>query len=140
MLKITPTISISKNELNFQYIHASGPGGQNVNKVATSAVLHFDVRNSPSLTEEIKSRLIKLAGSKVTRAGILIIEAKRFRLQERNRTDAEKRLVALIQKAVNRPRKRLPTRPTISSRMKRVSVKKRHSEIKRQRQISGNDE
>jgi len=140
MLKITPTISISKNELNFQYIHASGPGGQNVNKVATSAVLHFDVRNSPSLTEEIKSRLIKLAGSKVTRAGILIIEAKRFRLQERNRTDAEKRLVALIQKAVNRPRKRLPTRPTFSSRMKRVSVNKRHSEIKRQRQIPGNDE
>ena len=140
MLIITPIISISKNELNFHYIHASGPGGQNVNKVATSAVLHFDVRNSPSLTEEIKSRLIKLAGSKVTRAGILIIEAKRFRLQERNRTDAEKRLVALIQKAVDRPRKRLPTRPTFSSRMKRVSAKKRHSEIKRQRQIPGNDE
>jgi ribosome-associated protein len=140
MLKITPTISISKNELIFHFVRASGPGGQNVNKVATSAVLHFDVRNSPSLTEEIKSRLIKLAGSKVTRAGILIIEAKRFRLQERNRTDAEKRLVALIQKAVIRPRKRLPTKSTLSSRMKRVSGKKRHSEIKRQRQMSGSDE
>jgi len=140
MLKITPTISVSRNELAFQFIRASGPGGQNVNKVATAAVLHFDVKNSPSLPDEIKSRLIKLAGKKVTRNGILIIEAKRYRLQERNRADAEKRLVLLIQKAVKKPQERLPTEPTYSSQRERVTSKKKRSAIKRQRQVAGNED
>jgi ribosome-associated protein len=140
MLKITPSISISRNELSFQFIRASGPGGQNVNKVATAAVLHFDVNNSPSLSEEVKSRLVKLAGKKVTRNGILIIEAKRYRLQERNRADAEKRLVALIQKALMRPQERLSTEPTYSSQQERVAIKKKRSAIKRQRQMIRNDD
>lgn len=140
MLKITPSITISRDELSFQFIRASGPGGQNVNKVATAAVLYFDVNNSLSLSEEIKSRLVRIAGKKVTRNGILIIEAKRYRLQERNRADAEKRLVALIQKAVEVPRERRLTKPTVSSIHKRFAVKKERSAIKRQRQMPGNDE
>ena len=140
MLKITPSISISRNELSFQFIHASGPGGQNVNKVATVAVLHFDVNNSLSLSGEIKTRLVKIAGKKVTRNGILIIEAKRYRSQDRNRADAEKRLVALIQKAVKRPQERRTTEPTYSSQQKRVMTKKKRSAIKRQRQKAGEDD
>lgn len=128
------------SELSFQFIHASGPGGQNVNKVATAAVLHFDVKNSPYLSEDIKIRLVKLAGKKVSRDGILSIEAKRYRLQERNRSDAEKRLVALIQKAIERPKDRLTTEPTYSSQQKRVTAKKKRSAIKRQRQMVEYDE
>jgi ribosome-associated protein len=140
MLKITPSLFISRNELSFHYIHASGPGGQNVNKVATAAVLHFDVKNSPSLSEEVKSRLVKIAGKKVTRGGILIIEAKRYRLQERNRADAENRFIALVHKAVEKPKDRLTTEPTYSSRLERVTIKKKRAAIKRQRQMVGDDD
>lgn len=140
MLKISPSISIPRNELSFQFIHSSGPGGQNINKVATAAVLYFDINNSPSLSGEIKSRLVKLAGKKVSRNGILSIEAKRFRLQERNRADAEKRLVALIQKAAERPKVRLATEPTYSSHQERMTEKKKRSTVKRQRQIIRDDD
>ena len=137
MLHISPSLSIPDFELNCTFVRASGPGGQNVNKVATAAQLRFDVRNSPSLTEEVKSRLVKLAGKKMTRDGVLVIEAKRYRAQEQNRSDAEKRLALLIQKALVRPKRRRPTRPTAASKERRVEAKKLRAEIKRQRRTKG---
>lgn len=134
MLQITPTLSIPDDELTCTFVRASGPGGQNVNKVATAVQLRFDVRNSPSLAEDVKARLVKLAGAKMTGEGVLLIEAKRYRAQEQNRADAELRLSALIQKALVKPKKRQPTRPTMASRMRRVDSKKRRGAVKRIRQ------
>ncbi|MCX6038385.1 MAG: alternative ribosome rescue aminoacyl-tRNA hydrolase ArfB [Chloroflexi bacterium] len=134
MLQITPTLSIPGDELTCTFVRASGPGGQNVNKVATAVQLRFDVRNSPSLTEEVKARLVKLAGNKMTQDGVLVIEAKRYRAQEQNRSDAEQRLTALIQKALFKPKRRRPTRPTMASQMRRVDSKKRRGAVKRIRQ------
>jgi ribosome-associated protein len=136
MLKITPLLSIPEDKLVYTFTRASGPGGQNVNKVASAVQLRFDVRNSPVLTEEIKTRLIKLAGKKITQDGVLVIEAKRHRAQEQNRIDAKLRLVELIQKAMIMPNKRHPTRPTVSSQARRVEVKKHKGKIKRLRQSS----
>lgn len=134
MLQITSTLSIPNDELTCTFVRASGPGGQNVNKVATAVQMRFDVRNSPSLTEEVKARLVKLAGAKMTGEGVLLIEAKRYRAQEQNRADAELRLAVLIQKALVKPKKRQPTRPTMASRMRRVDSKKRRGAVKRIRQ------
>jgi ribosome-associated protein len=134
MLHITPTLSIPNDELSCTFVRASGPGGQNVNKVSTAAQLRFDVRNSPSLTEEVKTRIVKLAGNKITQEGVLVIEAKRHRSQEQNRIDAESRLVALIQKALVRPKKRWPTKPSSASQARRVESKKRKGKAKRLRQ------
>jgi len=134
MLQITPTLSIPDDELTCTFVRASGPGGQNVNKVATAVQLRFDVRNSPSLTEEVKARLVKLAGNKMTQDGVLVIEAKRYRAQEQNRSDAEQRLTALIQKALFKPKRRRPTRPTMASQRRRVDSKKRRGAVKRIRQ------
>ncbi len=134
MLQITPTLSIPDDELTCTFVRASGPGGQNVNKVATAVQLRFDVRNSPSLTEEVKARLVKLAGNKMTQDGMLVIEAKRYRAQEQNRSDAEQRLTALIQKALFKPKRRRPTRPTMASQIRRVDSKKRRGAVKRIRQ------
>ena len=134
MLQITPTLSIPDDELTCTFVRASGPGGQNVNKVATAVQLRFDVRNSPSLTEEVKARLVKLAGNKMTQDGVLVIEAKRYRAQEQNRSDAEQRLTGLIQKALFKPKRRRPTRPTMASQMRRVDSKKRRGAVKRIRQ------
>jgi ribosome-associated protein len=133
-MEITPTLSIPDNELTFTFVRSSGPGGQNVNKVATAAQLRFDVRNSVSLTVEVKERLVKLAGVRITQDGILIIEAKRYRTQEQNRADALLRLSALIQKAAYRPRTRLATRPGLSARTKRIESKKKRGAVKKQRQ------
>ena len=113
-MEIKPGFTIPENELIFSFVRSSGPGGQNVNKVATAAQLRFDVRNSPSLTAEMKERLISLAGSRMTQDGILVIEAKRYRTQEQNRADALLRLAVLLEKASHRPKVRHATRPSLT--------------------------
>lgn len=130
MIEGTPSIKLDENELQFSFIRASGPGGQNVNKVATSVQLRFDIRNSPSLEQDIKERLIKLAGRKMTEDGVLIIIARRFRTQEKNREDAINRLRNLLEKASNTPTTRKQTRPTRSSQEKRLQNKRMHSRVK----------
>ena len=133
MIEITNNISIHESELKIDFVQASGPGGQNVNKVATAVQLRFDVLNSPSLPGEIKTRLIKLAGKRMTQDGVLVIEAKRFRTQERNREDALVRFQALVQKATEKPKKRVKTKPTKAAQEARLKEKKRKGEIKRYR-------
>ena len=122
-----------QKEIRISFIHSSGPGGQNVNKVATAAQLRFDIRNTLALDEETRNRLAKLAGKKVSDDGILIIEAKRYRSQEKNRMDAEARLFVLIEKASVPPEKRRPTKPTVSARVERLEKKKQRGETKKRR-------
>jgi ribosome-associated protein len=133
MIQITSSISIDESELQFDYVRASGPGGQNVNKVATAVQLRFDVSSS-LLPDDIKHRLIKLAGSKMTNEGVLILEAKRYRTQEQNREDAIRRFVELVRKSTIKPKRRLKTRPTKASRERRIKKKKQRGEIKKNRQ------
>jgi ribosome-associated protein len=136
MIEITSTLTIGEDEIHLDFIPSSGPGGQNVNKVATTALLRFDIHNSPSLPPEVKERLIRLAGNKVTKEGGLIIVAKRYRTQEQNRSDAVHRLVLLIQKAAVEPRQRTATRPSAAARERRIRAKKHRGEIKRERRSS----
>lgn len=133
MIEITPTLFLDDSEVQLDFIRASGPGGQNVNKVATSVQLRFDVINSPSLETDVKARLIKLAGSKMTNDGILIIEARRYRTQEQNRFDATQRLTSLIQKAMIKPKIRRPTHPGVTAKAARLGDKKQRGAIKRTR-------
>lgn len=133
MIRITPQLAIDEREIGLQFIRASGPGGQNVNKVATAVQLRFDVAHSPSLPEDVRARLMRLTGSRLTTEGELIIEAKRFRTQERNRQDAIKRLVELIRQAAEKPRARIATKPTLASKKRRLESKKQRAEIKRGR-------
>jgi ribosome-associated protein len=133
MLQITPSIQIDEKELQFEYIRASGPGGQNVNKVATAVQLRFDVTSS-SLPDEVKVRLMKFAGNKMTNDGTLILEAKRFRTQEQNRDDAIGRLTDLVRKSAAKPRKRIKTSPTKASQERRLKEKKQRANIKKTRQ------
>ena len=133
MIQVTHSIAIDEAELQESFIRASGPGGQNVNKVESAVQLRFDVRNSPSLPEDVKARLERLAGSRLTNDGVLIITAQRFRTQERNREDAQTRLVELIRQATERPKPRRPTRPTLASKKRRLEAKGRRSEIKKGR-------
>jgi ribosome-associated protein len=134
MLQITDSLRIDERELQFDFIRAAGPGGQNVNKVATAVQLRFDARGTTALSEAVKTRLIRLAGKRVSREGILVIEARRFRTQEQNRQAAIQRLSELLSKALQPPKRRRPTNPTATSKERRLRSKKRRAEIKRARQ------
>lgn len=133
MLEITPSFSMDERELHFEYIRASGPGGQNVNKVATAVQMRFDITNS-ALASDIQGRLIRLAGNRVTADGVLMLEAKRFRTQEQNREDATQRFVELIRRALVKPKPRKKTKPSAASKERRLKSKKVKGEIKKIRQ------
>jgi len=133
MIEITRTIHLSDDEIEVQFIRSSGPGGQNVNKVATAAQLRFDAAGSPSLSAEVKQRLLKLAGNRATTEGVIVIDARRHRTQERNRQDALDRLIDLIKQAAVRPKPRRATRPTRASSRRRVDDKKKRGAVKRNR-------
>lgn len=133
MLRITPRIGIADAELEESFVRASGPGGQNVNKVSSAVELRFDAANSSSLPDDVRTRLIRLAGSRATKDGVIVIRAERFRTQERNRADARDRLTRLIARAAARPKRRVRTKPTRASVERRLKAKARRSRIKRGR-------
>jgi ribosome-associated protein len=134
MIPVTSKIALEEREIAEFFIRASGPGGQNVNKVASAVQLRFDVRHSPSLPEDVRGRLERLAGSRLTRDGIIVITAQRHRAQARNRKDALARLLDLIRRAAHPPPKRRKTKPPAGARERRIESKKRRGGIKRLRQ------
>jgi ribosome-associated protein len=140
MIQINSRIAIGENEIEESFIRASGPGGQNVNKVSSAVQLRFDVLHSPTLPKEVRVRLIRIAGRKMTRDGILIITAQRHRSQDHNRKDALERLVDMIRLAAIRPTLRKPTTPTRSSRHKRLAVKKLRGNVKKLRREKPSDD
>lgn len=133
MIEITPHIRLDPSELRVSFVRASGPGGQNVNKVSTAVQLRFDAARSPSLPDTVRERLLRLAGSRATADGEIVIEAKRYRTQARNREDAEERLVALIRRAAVAPRPRRKTRVSAADKAKTLAAKRRRGEVKRRR-------
>lgn len=140
-IQITSELSLDEDELQWDFVRASGPGGQNVNKVATAVQLRFDLQNSDALPEAVRARLPTLTGVRITSKGVLIIEAKRFRSQEQNRKDALERLVELIRTAAEPPKPRLKTRPSSASKKRRLEDKHRQSDKKRDRKsVSPNEE
>lgn len=139
MLVINSSISIPEHEIDMSFVRSSGPGGQNVNKVATAVQLRFDIWNSSSLRKDVKGRLAKLAGNRVTKDGVLLIEASRYRTQDQNREDARKRLAQLVRRALRKPKKRKKTRPSAAQKERRLRAKKKRSQIKKQRRSRPED-
>lgn len=137
MIPVTDHISLDESELRWDFVRSSGPGGQNVNKVATAVQLRFDVRHSPGLSPETKKRLARIAGRKMTSDGVLVITARRFRYQERNRMDALERLVALIRQASTVPKRRVRTAPSKAAREERLREKKIRGGKKKERRRAG---
>jgi ribosome-associated protein len=133
MIYVTPSISLSEDEIDEKFIRSPGPGGQNVNKVETGVQLRFDVKNSPSLTEYARRRLTSLAGQRLTREGMIVITANRYRSQDRNRKDAVDRLVELIRQAAAPTKSRRPTRPSLGAKRKRLDTKKKRGSVKKMR-------
>jgi ribosome-associated protein len=140
MILINDRVTLDETEFQFEFIRASGPGGQNVNKVSTAVRLRFDAAGSPSLPDDVRQRLIRLAGKKVGVDGVLTIHARAKRTQEANRREAIERLVELVQKACERPKTRRETRPTLASRKRRLETKRRHGETKARRRSLGSPE
>ena len=133
LIRVTSALSIDEDEVIEHFVRASGPGGQNVNKVASAVELRFDVRRSPNLPGPVRARLMRLAGRRLTLEGVLVLKADRFRSQERNREDAKARLVALIKEATIAPRPRIKTRPSRASKERRLAAKDRRGKVKRLR-------
>ncbi len=133
LLRVTPRISIEESELEERFVLASGPGGQNVNKVATAVQLRFDVAHSPSLPDEVRARLMTMAGRRLTKDGVLVIDGRQFRTQERNRADVRERLFALIREASVAPTKRRKTRPPLAAKKRRLEGKTKRGALKRNR-------
>jgi len=133
MIRVNAQIELEEREIQEAFVRASGPGGQNVNKVSTAVQLRFDVAHSPSLPDPVRERLMNLAGRRLTQDGVLIIEAERFRSQRRNRDDALERLIELVREACEEDKPRHATRPTLASRKRRLESKQRRGETKKQR-------
>ncbi len=140
MIRVNSRISLDEREIEESFVRASGPGGQNVNKLSTAVQLRFDARHSPSLPDDVRMRLERLAGNRLTREGVLVITAQRHRTQARNRGDALDRLIELIRQAAVAPVKRRPTRPTAASRERRIEGKKRRAGLKKLRRATASFE
>ena len=133
MIPVTPKITLDERELEERFIRSPGPGGQNVNKLSTAVQLRLDVARSPSLPEDVRRRLARIAGRRLSTEGVLTIEAHRFRTRERNRQDALDRLIDLVRLAAHQPKPRKKTRPTLASKERRLTAKRQRSDVKRHR-------